>query len=88
MTRLTLRGELDLSTINVLRERLCELRQRHADVHVDLSELEFMDASGVNVLVKAIKDTREHAWKLKLDPELSPQVGRLFALVKMERLVA
>jgi anti-anti-sigma factor len=86
--RLILHGELDLSTIDILRQRLCQLRQRGSDVEVDLSELDFMDASGVNVLVRAIRDSRRHPWRLRLAPEVSPQVERLFALVEMERLVA
>jgi anti-anti-sigma factor len=87
-TRLILRGELDLSTIDLLRQRLCELRQDGAEVQVDLSELEFMDASGVNILVQAIRDTRRHPWRLSLAPEVSPQVERLFSIVEMDRLVA
>jgi anti-sigma B factor antagonist len=49
---LTLRGELDLATAPELEE-LLEARIDSGDVVLDLRALEFMDSSGVRVLVAA-----------------------------------
>ncbi|MEA2290457.1 MAG: hypothetical protein QOD55_2454 [Solirubrobacteraceae bacterium] len=48
----TLRGELDLATAPELEE-LLEARIDDGEVVVDLRDLEFMDSSGVRVLVAA-----------------------------------
>jgi anti-sigma B factor antagonist len=51
----TLAGELDLSTIPRMEGPLLEqIRQRPA-VLVDLSELEFIDSSGIGVLIQAFR---------------------------------
>jgi anti-anti-sigma factor len=50
---LTLRGELDLATAPELEQLLDEHLATGADVVVDLRGLEFMDSSGVRVLVAA-----------------------------------
>lgn len=84
VVRLSVVGELDLSTKNAFQRRLSELRARHAAVRLDLSRLEFIDASGLEVLIDALNDARRRRWRLKIDHELPPQVARLFATVGLE----
>jgi stage II sporulation protein AA (anti-sigma F factor antagonist) len=51
-TRLTVRGELDLATAPALAEAVAE--RRAAGVHrllIDLSELEFIDSTGLRLLL-------------------------------------
>ena len=48
------RGELDISTAPRLAETLdAEIRATHGRFVVDLSELDFLDSTGVSVLVRA-----------------------------------
>jgi anti-anti-sigma factor len=84
VVRLSLVGELDLSTKNAFQRRLCELRSRHAAVRLDLSRLEFIDASGLEVLIAAVNDAQWRKWRLKVDRELAPQVARVFAAFGLE----
>jgi anti-sigma B factor antagonist len=51
--QLTLRGELDLATAPELEQILMERIDQSQDVVVDLRGLEFMDSSGIRVLVAA-----------------------------------
>jgi anti-sigma B factor antagonist len=49
-------GELDLSTADTLRDALLQVRfDRGVTVHVDLSRLDFLDSSGMGVLVAACR---------------------------------
>lgn len=83
--RLALSGELDLATIPELED---SLRRLHADgsrVELDLSCVEFMDASGLHALVSAMPAPGEAPW-LMIAPRLSPQVRRLFSLVSRDPL--
>jgi anti-anti-sigma factor len=81
LVRLSLVGELDLATKFAVQQRLFDLRSRHVDVRLDLSRLEFIDASGANVLISALTEARGKSWRLELDRQLAPQVSRLLAAV-------
>jgi anti-anti-sigma factor len=50
---LTLRGELDLATAPELERLVTERLEARQEVVVDLRALEFMDSSGIRVLVAA-----------------------------------
>jgi len=52
---LQLVGELDISSAPALREQLLELLTSSGDVVVDLSDVSFMDSSGISVLIVAHK---------------------------------
>ena len=79
-----LRGELDSSTAGQLYEQLSELT-RDGVVHValDLSELEFMDSTGLSTLVKAHQRAEETGQEFGLvrGPQ---QVQRLLSLTGVE----
>jgi anti-sigma B factor antagonist len=52
-TVVTLSGELDLSTIPRMQRPLLEQIQQRGAVLVDLSELSFIDSSGIGMLIEA-----------------------------------
>jgi anti-anti-sigma regulatory factor len=55
-------------------------------VRLDLSRLEFIDASGLRVLIRAFTEARRRASRLDLDPLLPPHVSRLLAVADFEFL--
>jgi anti-sigma B factor antagonist len=60
-------GELDMSTAPPLRDQLLELASDGAtQVTVDLSELEFVDSTGLSVLVTALKRLRQQGGDMGL----------------------
>ena len=75
-----LSGELDASTAGQLYEQLAELT-REGVVHValDLSDLEFMDSTGLSVVIAEHKRTNASGGELVI---MSPQsqVRRLFEI--------
>jgi anti-anti-sigma factor len=73
-------GELDLVTTPALRE---EIARHAAGVVLDLSELEFLDSTG---LVLLMESARDHGVVLRR--ELSPAVARLIEVTKTEQLFA
>jgi anti-sigma B factor antagonist len=86
--RVALTGELDLATKCELRRRLFRTRTPGDDVVLDLSRLEFIDAAGAGMLIRAFADSRRHDWNLRLDPDMPPQVARVLDLVGLERPTA
>jgi anti-anti-sigma factor len=81
--RVRLRGELDLATVDLVADRLRELRARHATVVLDLDELTFIDASGLRVLLTATHDARNDGWAFTVTRGAGP-VRRLFEVLDLD----
>lgn len=82
-------GELDLSTASRLREPLLDKLDHARTVVVDLSEVSFIDSSGIAVLVEAW-----HSLDIEDPPALQvvvargSQVERVFTLSGLERVLS
>ena len=85
--RIALEGELDISTVPELEEAVAAARAEGAsEVIIDMSDLEFMDSTGLRFLVQSDERAREEGWRLALvrgpDPvqrvlEITRMAGRL-----------
>jgi anti-sigma B factor antagonist len=84
---LRLSGDLDIAATDELQSRLDALREDGASpVVLDLSELEFIDSSGLACITRAIRDARQEGRELEVGRELRDQVKRLLELVDGEQL--
>ncbi len=64
---LAVKGEVDLYTSPQLREKVSELvDQGHSRLLIDLTDVGFMDSSGLGVLVTGLKRARERDGTLAL----------------------
>jgi anti-sigma B factor antagonist len=78
-------GELDLTTVPLLEQRLTDVLPGGKTV-LDLSRVSFIDSTGIALLVSISATAREHAWHLELrDP--SPHVERLISLTGVAELL-
>lgn len=85
--RLTLAGDLDLGSAPVLEDRLASLRALGNSVRLDLSKLDFIDSVGVHLLIRELCEARVKHWELRIEPDVSAQVMRVFTLVHVEQFV-
>jgi anti-anti-sigma factor len=74
--RLILLGDLDVAGADILTARLAELKMADRHVRLDLSQLAFIDSSGIQALIVALIDARWTGWQLEVAPEVSPGVQR------------
>jgi anti-sigma B factor antagonist len=58
------RGELDMSSVEALRGPLRAAREEGAATLVDLSEVGFMDSSGLHLILDASLDAKVDGWSL------------------------
>ncbi|MEU2233830.1 STAS domain-containing protein [Streptomyces vietnamensis] len=77
---LTVAGELDMETADRLQELLAEqFGQGRRRLVLDLSALDFMDSSGLNVLIRAVNKARESDGDLYLAAP-TPAVRRILEI--------
>ncbi len=85
--RLSLTGDLDLVSTPVLEHRLARLRVLRDPVRLDLSKLDFIDSTGLQVLIRELGEARAKHWELGVDRDISPLVMQLFRLAHIEHAV-
>ena len=73
-------GELDLLTAPELDAALKALQEERADIELDLSGLEFIDSTGVHLVLQIYQASRREGWDLVLSGA-SEEVRRAFELV-------
>jgi anti-sigma B factor antagonist len=80
------RGEIDAYTSPRLREQLTRLMDEgQHQIVVDLEGVEFMDSTGLGVLVAALKRAKEHDGDVSLVCT-SPQILRVLSITGLDRV--
>lgn len=85
-TVLNVRGEVDVYTAPRLRERIVDLvSQGKRQVVVDLGAVEFLDSTGLGVLVGALKRLRSHGGDLSLVCN-QPRILKVFEITGLTKV--
>ncbi|MGW7196990.1 STAS domain-containing protein [Streptomyces chryseus] len=66
LTRITVAGELDMTTVPAVEEAAVVVPLGGKALHVDLAGVSFMDSSGLNLLLRLRRRMREEAGHLVL----------------------
>jgi anti-anti-sigma factor len=82
-TVLTVHGELDLATVDVVRARIDALRAERLPVLLDLDELAFIDSTGIRMILQAAQDGARTGWEFSVTRG-SFAVRRVFAAARIE----
>lgn len=72
-------GELDIGTAGKLERALLDDRRQGERVVLDLGRLEFIDSTGLRVIVHAVEAAQRERWELRLR-QGPPAVRRVFEL--------
>jgi anti-sigma B factor antagonist len=84
---IAVRGEIDLASAPSLSEAIAELIQRgYRDVALDLGAVEFMDSSGIKVLVEMRQRLQDAGGQLVIQAVSTP-VRRVLAVTGLDRLI-
>ncbi len=81
-----LKGDIDVYTAPQLKDVINTiLEQRTADMFFDCSQLNYMDSTGLGVLIGALKRIKEHEKNIYLN-SLRPNVKKLFNITGLDKI--
>lgn len=85
-TVLSVGGEIDIATAPHLREKLLEIvnEQRYRIV-ADLADVDFIDSTGLGVLIGALKRVRTHDGELRVVC-IDPRTLKVFQITGLDRV--
>jgi anti-sigma B factor antagonist len=85
---LTVEGELELQSINELRERILRLAETTAkDIAVDLSKVDYIDSTGIALLISLQRRQVQKGNSLKIT-SVSPRIQSLLQLTTLSDIVS
>ncbi len=84
--RLRLSGELDVAVVGRLHDRLKSLARTGESVQLDLSDLSFIDSSGLNLIITAFREAQRDGWELHVEPNLSPPVRKVVMMMGLDEV--
>ncbi|GAA3062155.1 STAS domain-containing protein [Actinokineospora globicatena] len=79
-------GELDTHTSIPFKQALLALADTHAEVVVDLANLEFIDSSGLSAFIAAHKRTLLNGNRVLLD-QVPPFLSRILAITGLVEII-
>ncbi len=85
--RLTLVGGLDIVVADRLTDRLLALRGEGRTVRIDLSELEFIDCTGLETIIDELTTARRLGRDLEVDRPVSPPVKRVITFMDVSSIL-
>jgi anti-sigma B factor antagonist len=86
MTTLEVTGEIDAFTAPQLKEKLMPLCRDSRVVYLDLSQVDYIDSTGLGVLIGAYKSLRAAAGRLVITG-VSPRLERLFRITGLNEII-
>lgn len=86
VTIATLHGDsLETGNVAVFRRAIAPVTERHTKVVMDLSEVTFMDSTGLGAMLSSLRTLKAKGGELRL-ANLSAEVAQLFEMVMMDRV--
>jgi anti-anti-sigma factor len=82
--RLRISGELDVAVVDRVHDHIASLARPGEVVVLDLSELTFIDSSGLNVLVTALKQAQRDGWELRIERRMTRAVERVITMMGLD----
>jgi len=84
-SKLTVSGEIDLNTIEILKPKMEELLEENKDVLIDMEGVKFIDSTGLGILVKLYKEQKLKEKKVTII-NTRVNVRKIFKITCMEEM--
>ncbi|AHM55378.1 anti sigma b factor antagonist RsbV [Peptoclostridium acidaminophilum DSM 3953] len=81
-----LKGEVDIYTANKLKETLIDMvSEKPQDILIDASSLEYIDSTGLGVLIGALKRLKQHDKDIYIR-ETKVNVRKIFNITGLDKI--
>ena len=81
-----LNGEIDMDVTEKAKEVIMPLIKAKKEVHLNLKDVEYMDSSGISVLIESHQQAIELGTKVVLK-EISKSVLKVIMMAKLEQIL-
>ena len=81
-----LNGEIDMDVTEKAKEVIMPLIEAGKEVHLNLKEVQYMDSSGISVLIESHQKAAELGTKVILK-EISKSVLKVIMMAKLEQIL-
>ena len=79
-------GEIDMDVTEKAKEIIMPLIEAKKEVHINLKEVQYMDSSGISVLIESHQKATEMGTKVILK-EISKSVLKVIMMAKLEQIL-
>ena len=79
-------GEIDMDVAEKAKEIIMPLIESKKEVHLNLKEVQYMDSSGISVLIESHQKAEEVGTKVTLK-EISKSVLKVIMMAKLEQIL-
>ena len=79
-------GEIDMDVTEKAKEVILPLVEAKKEVHLNLKEVQYMDSSGISVLIESHQKAMELGTKVTLK-EISKSVLKVIMMAKLEQIL-
>ena len=81
-----LKGEIDMDVTDKAKDVILPLIEAGKEVHINLKDVEYMDSSGISVLIESHQKALELGTKVTLK-EISKSVLKVIMMAKLEQIL-
>ena len=81
-----LNGEIDMDVTDTAKEAILPLIEAGKEVNINLKDVEYMDSSGISVLIESHQKATELGTKVTLK-EISKSVLKVIMMAKLEQIL-
>ena len=79
-------GEIDMDVTDKAKELIMPLIEAKKEVHLNLKDVQYMDSSGISVLIESHQKAMELGTKVTLK-EISKSVLKVIMMAKLEQIL-
>ena len=81
-----LNGEIDMDVTEKAKEVIMPLIEAGKEVHINLNNVQYMDSSGISILIESHQKANELGTKVTLK-EISKSVLKVIMMAKLEQIL-
>ena len=81
-----LNGEIDMDVVDKAKELIMPLVEAKKEVHINLKEVQYMDSSGISVLIESHQKALEKNTKVIIK-DVSKSVLKVIMMAKLEQIL-